>query len=227
MIDFDAAVKRFVERYAAHQTEMAEMGKTAKQCGLSRVQYQLLKALADRQPASYRDIVERTGLYSNLPDELLSRHHDSLGAKGLIREGIELIGDEKVSTFEIKARGWKLLGKPVERGPVKHFEQRYLDWEARLAHARKLGKRVGLSGYHYLILEALGDGELATFADIARRTSICSGLPQLARSRHAEKRSLGGKGLVREDIFIIDNKRVFACSITREGKKRLDRAAEK
>jgi DNA-binding MarR family transcriptional regulator len=222
--DYDTAVKSFEERYQAHQAEVKRVGKTAKERGLSYTQYVLLTALADGRPASYRDIIGRTGIYSKLPAELRERHHSSLGVKGLILEAIFLIGDDKVFAFQITGKGWKLLGRPVESGPVKDFEQRHRDWEARLERATQLGARVGLSAYQFLILEALGDGEQVTFNNIASRTSISSGLPKLLRERH--EGSLSSRGYVREWVHEIGNHEVYAFSITEVGKRTLARAAE-
>jgi hypothetical protein len=185
-----------------------------------------LTALADRQPASYRELVERTGIYSNLPAELRSRHRNTLGAKALIHEEIYMIAGETAFAFTITAKGWTLLGKPVVRGSVMNYEQRHLDWLAWLRDANKLGERVGLAGRNFLVLECLGYGELATYNDIAQRTSIYSGLPWLLLSRHGDKNSLGSKGLVRDDALRIDGEKTYVFSITREGRKLLDRAAE-
>jgi hypothetical protein len=110
------------ERAARIQREK----KLARLCGLTRTHYVILKSLDDGQLHIYQDIVEDTGIYSNLPAELRARHEGSLGARGLVEEDeIELDGGKRVPTFKITARGKKLLAKatPKRKEGASHDAQ--------------------------------------------------------------------------------------------------------
>jgi hypothetical protein len=114
------------QRIKERQDRVQREKKLAKLCGLTRTQYVILKSMGDGQLHIYQDIVEDTGIYSNLPVELRARHEGSLGAKGLVEEDeIELDRGKRVPTFRITARGRKLLAKaaPKRKEGASHDAQ--------------------------------------------------------------------------------------------------------
>jgi len=85
--------------------------KLAGACELPVNQYLLLKALEDGELHTYRELVMKTGIYSNLPAELRDRHEGSLGHKGLVEEDRFDIDGKDIYTFKITAKGKKTLAK--------------------------------------------------------------------------------------------------------------------
>jgi hypothetical protein len=114
------------QRIKERQDRVQREKKLAKLCGLTRTQYVMLKSLDDGQLHIYQDIVEDTGIYSNLPVELRARHEGSLGARGLVEEDeIELDRGKRLPTFKITSKGKKLLAKaaPKRKEGVDHATQ--------------------------------------------------------------------------------------------------------
>jgi hypothetical protein len=98
-----------------HAKDMAYAISKSSNIHITGVQYQLLKALEAAEAAghmlTFRQLVKATGIYSGLPLNLRSRHHRSLGTKGLVREDILMIDGEKVFCFQITKEGQELLDK--------------------------------------------------------------------------------------------------------------------
>lgn len=83
----------------------------AKAAGLTLVDYRILTALKSGGEHSYRDIEKKTGYYSILTAVLRTEHEGSLGARGLVKEGIHDINGRDTLTFTLTAKGKKLVSK--------------------------------------------------------------------------------------------------------------------
>lgn len=127
--DPDAAVADFAARYRSWWASYQEDQSLAQRLGLRHNPFVLLRALADtREPMTYKQLTQATGIFSGLVQDLRHRHarHRSLAWLGLIEETV--VDDEArgkyIHAFQITAKGLALLAgsqtiPPKQRKPLK------------------------------------------------------------------------------------------------------------
>jgi DNA-binding MarR family transcriptional regulator len=94
----------------AEKSVRSQEGEKAKSLGLTVVKFRVLSAIkAAGGTATYNDIFAKTGYYNNLTNLLRKGKDGSLSEMGLVKEVTKK--GEKAVSFEITAKGQKLLAK--------------------------------------------------------------------------------------------------------------------
>jgi hypothetical protein len=211
----------FLRRYCRYHDQTRHDLQVAKQMRLRDAnQLAILKALADGDQHDYHEIVQATGIYSNLPGELRHRNQGSLTARGLVRE---LSTSRKGATFILAPRGRDLLNRlGVDCSPPRRpFAERQRLRLERMGRCLTAVLGHGLTYGLYVLLKALADGDEHDYREIAQASGVYSGLPTWLRYHHDG--SLGQRGLVREDIVLVGHRKVWVFQLTAKGKALLDK----
>lgn len=109
----------FENRFYERQCRQTANAKEAKRVGLTHNPYLILKSLADRDWHDTQEIVQMTGIYSNLPCVLRYKHRGSLAALGYIEENLTEGNTDRgfaipCIVFRITEEGLKVLDRAKE-----------------------------------------------------------------------------------------------------------------
>lgn len=94
----------------AEKSARSQEGEKAKSLGLTVVKFRVLSVFTGAKgPLTYNEIFAKTGYYNNLTTLLRKGKDGSLSEMGLVKEVTKK--GEKAVSFEITAKGQKLLAK--------------------------------------------------------------------------------------------------------------------